>query len=190
MIEVEEMKNWLLNTNQRDAIEEVWNERLKTMPHDFDLWISVIQNRVRVANLRPDSLMTLFQLKSVNLGTKLLVNAFDVLYPNFKYEEAPDPIKLCRVIAEWNEGTNKNKAINEMLKLTVSPNSIASFHSNYFFASWKMDELSNDNNNVDESVDLSYLSSSHHDAINTANTLNVLKMAYAHLSVSVSLSSS
>lgn len=182
LIELEEMKNWLINEDQRDVIEEVWNERLKTMPHDFDLWISIIQNRVRVANLRPDSLMTLFQLKSVTLGTKLLVNAFDILYPNFKYEEAPDPIKLCRVIAEWNEGTNKEKAIEEMLRLTVSPNSLASFHSNYFYASWIMDESMNDVANNDGINSLSI-----HENLNSSHTLNILKMAYEHLSVSISL---
>jgi hypothetical protein len=64
-------------------VQEVWAERLKISPRDFDLWFTIIANRLSVTNVHEDSLVKLFELKSITLSTGLHSNACSVLFPNF-----------------------------------------------------------------------------------------------------------
>lgn len=136
-IEIQEMQKWLLNEN-RDQIETVWNSRLKTAPRDFELWLSILSNRLTITQKKDKSLINFFQLKSISLGTKLHTNAFEHIFKDFDFETSPDLDRLCYVIAKWNIG-EKQEALDRMEELTKSISSDYQMHANYFYAIWLLE---------------------------------------------------
>lgn len=156
LIEINEMKMWLRNQNRKNIVD-VWNERLKTTPRDFDLWFSIISNRLSLIQIQDNNLIKLFQLKSVTLGTKMHLSAFDNLFPLFDFATAPDLYKVCCVVAHWYVG-EKQRALEEMEELTVSVTGDLKQKCQFFYANWLLE------------LDDSYES---------------LKKAYAHLAKSI-----
>ncbi|OHS97693.1 PIKK family atypical protein kinase [Tritrichomonas foetus] len=116
LVEISEMKSWTLNIHRKE-IEEVWNERLKTAPRDFDLWFGIIANRAGFAEIKDQNIIKFFSMKSATLGTKLHSNAFESLFPAFDWNTAPDLHKVCYIVAHWNTG-EKQRALSEMSQLT------------------------------------------------------------------------
>ena len=164
-IEISEMKKWVVEKADKTAIDNVWNARLITAPRDFSTWFHLIANRAKViSNINDDLLLEFFLIKNSNAGSKLHINAFDLIFPDFNYETAPEIQKICYIIAHWNAG-EKEKAIQEMEILTqsfsnnknVSLNLQIKSHS--LCASWILEEGD--------------------------DSLNVLKKAYNHLNIVV-----
>ncbi|OHT15244.1 PIKK family atypical protein kinase [Tritrichomonas foetus] len=143
LIEISEMKQWLMKNNQKE-IEEVWNERLKTAPRDFDLWFGIIANRASLMEIRDENLIKFFQLKSITLGTKIHINAFDIIFPEFDINNAPDLHKICYVVAHWNVG-EKRRALDEMEKLTNSVKGEYLQRCQLLYANWVLE--------IDDSID-------------------------------------
>ncbi|OHT08492.1 PIKK family atypical protein kinase [Tritrichomonas foetus] len=144
LMEIEELNRWVQTENKHD-IEDVWNERMKTAPHDFDIWFTLLANRIRITDLREDNIITLFQMKSITLGTKLHNNAFDIMFPHFNFDEAPDSHKICYIVARYAIG-DKSKAIEEMGKLTETITGPMNTQCHYFYANWLIEN--------DESIDV------------------------------------
>ncbi|OHT07404.1 PIKK family atypical protein kinase [Tritrichomonas foetus] len=138
LIEIVEMKNWLSYTDQRTKIENLWDERLKTAPKDFELWFELIGNRLLVTGKRTKSLIQFFQLKSVSLGTKIHTNAFDMIFPNYDPNSSPDLDRLCNVVAKWNIG-EKAKALEEIEELVENIGPDLKTRANFFYAQWLLE---------------------------------------------------
>ena len=134
LMEIEELNRWVQSDNKH-AIEDVWNERMKTAPHNFDTWFTLLANRIRITDLREDNIITLFQMKSITLGTKLHNNVFDIMFPHFSFEEAPDSHKICYVIARYAIGDKQN-AIEQMGKLAETITGPLNTQCHYFYANW------------------------------------------------------
>lgn len=134
LMEVEEISRWV-QTDQKKKIEEVWKERMKTAPHDFDIWFNLIANRVRITDIRDANVINLFQMKSATLGTKIHKNAFEVMFPGFNFDTAPDIHKLCSVIANYAIGDRKT-AIDQMGKLAETIAGPLQKQCHYFYANW------------------------------------------------------
>lgn len=161
LVEISEMKMWILNEHRTD-VEEVWNERLKTAPRDFDLWFWLLSSRACVTQINDSNLIRFFSMKSVTLGTKLLTNAFDSLFPYFDYQTAPDILKACYIVAHWNTG-EKSRALEEMPKLiSTLENGDLLIECRYIYANWIIDR--SDNNPYD-----------------SVNNLESLKIAFNNL---------
>ncbi|KAK8889331.1 hypothetical protein M9Y10_034077 [Tritrichomonas musculus] len=135
LIEINEIKQYLKGEIEGSKIEEVWRERLKTAPRDFDIWFHFLANRGRFVDIKNSDLVPFFLLKGSSFGTNLHLNAFNQLFPGFDYDKAPDYQKVCFVASHWNGGM-KTKAIFEMEKLSheVSDEMKSVCHS--LFASW------------------------------------------------------
>lgn len=118
LVEINEMKKWICGINKHE-IEEVWSNRLKTTPRDFDLWLGIIANRASLTTINDDHLINFFQLKSDTLGTKTHFNALNILFPHFNFSTAPDLHKICFAVAHWTTG-DKQSAIQEIESLTKS----------------------------------------------------------------------
>ncbi|OHT00556.1 PIKK family atypical protein kinase [Tritrichomonas foetus] len=134
LMEVEELNRWI-RTDDKRTIEDVWNERMKTAPRDFDIWFTLIANRIRITDIRESNIVNLFQMKSVTLGTKMHNNAFEVMFPDFQYDSAPDNHKLCAIVAKYVIG-DKQKAIADMGKLSETISGPLSKQCHYFYANW------------------------------------------------------
>jgi hypothetical protein len=80
LVEVAEMKQWLMSPKDRSSIETVWDDRLITSERNFELWLSLIAPRVMLTQHRSSSLVRLFQLRSVSLGTSVHRNTFEMLF--------------------------------------------------------------------------------------------------------------
>ena len=134
LVEVSEMKHWVLN-QYRKEVEEVWNERLKTAPRDFDVWFGILANRGAATAFCDENLIKFFQMKSVTLGTKVHRNAFNSLFPCFDLLDAPDLHKVCYVIAQWSIG-EKEKALETMEQLTEEVGGSLQTQCRLFAANW------------------------------------------------------
>lgn len=145
LIEVFEMKEWLMNPEKRGTIAEVWNQRLKTGTRDFDEWFAVLSNRVRIAAIRDDALVQLFQMRGETSGQQIYLNAFNILYPDYKENIVSNPDKvtdeqrLCHALAEWNVG-NGQIALDEVKKLTKTLSGNLLMKANHYYAQWLIEE--------------------------------------------------
>ena len=139
LVELDEMNRLLSGLVTREEVEEVWNERLKTAPRNFNVWFSLLANRMRFIDVRDDNLIQFFQLKSATLGTKMHSNAFDLMFPEFEYDTAPDLHKICYCVAQWNIG-EKEKALSEMCKLAESTTGEIQQRCHYFCADWLLEK--------------------------------------------------
>lgn len=137
LVEISEMKQWLLDKNT-EAVEEVWNARLKTAPRDFDLWLGIIVNRTCITGIRDENLIKLFQFKSKAKGTKIHINAFDIIFPKFDIQSAPDLHKICYVVAHWNAG-ERTRALEEMEKLTRSVQDPLLVKCRFIYSKWVLE---------------------------------------------------
>ncbi|OHS94749.1 PIKK family atypical protein kinase [Tritrichomonas foetus] len=146
LVEISEMRSWLTGQADTADLDEVWNERLNTAPRDFDLWFHLIANRVRITDVRDDNLIKFFALKSATLGTKIHINAFELLFPEFNFDTAPDLHKICYVVAHWNIG-EKHRALSEMEKLTHIVNEPLKSRCHFLYSSWL---LENDEVSIDD----------------------------------------
>lgn len=141
LIEVIEMKEWLTNPEKRAAIAEVWNQRLKTGTRNFDEWFAVLSNRVRIASIRDDALVQLFQMQGEITGQQIYLNAFNILYPDYKknmlshQDRITDEQRLCHALAEWNVG-NEKSALDEVKKLTTTLSGNLLMKANHYYAQW------------------------------------------------------
>ena len=118
LVEICEMKRLLSGVVNSVAIGEVSNDRLKTVPKDFELWLALVANHASIIELK-DDLIQLFELKSTTLGTKMHTNAFELLFPDFSFETSPDLQKVCYVVARRSIGL-KTEALVEVQKLAES----------------------------------------------------------------------
>ena len=123
LAEIAEMANWLMFEEKRNAIEEVWNERLKTAPRDFETWFRILSWRRQVIEVPQPRYVQLFQMGDAFLDSKSRFNAFNALFRGFKFDEADDAAKISYLVAEWAAG-NQAQAIERMRLVleTVSPN--------------------------------------------------------------------
>ena len=147
LVEICEMKRRLFHYYEATDIDEVWNERLKTAPQDFDLWFHLLANRVRMIDARDDNLIKFFTLKSATLGTKIHSNVFDLLLPDFNFEISPDLHKICYVVLHWNVG-EKQRALSEMKKLTTIVDPPLNSRCHFLYASWLLEGDENDSIDV------------------------------------------
>ena len=139
LMEVEELNRWVkADPEIRKKFEDVWTERMKTAPHDFDIWFTLIANRIRIAGIHESNIINLLQLKSVTLGTKKHSNAFDIMFPDFVYENAPDSHKVCAIVVHYAVG-DKQKAIEEMGKLCETIQGPFSTKCHYLYANWLLE---------------------------------------------------
>ncbi|OHS98186.1 PIKK family atypical protein kinase [Tritrichomonas foetus] len=139
LIEIGEMKKWITGEADTEAIDMVWNNRLETAPRDFNIWFHLIVNRERIIkNIREDILIKFFLLKSSSIGSKIHINAFDLLFPDFNYQTAPEHQKICYVIAHWNAG-ERQRAINEMEALTNEVSGELKRKCHFLYASWLLE---------------------------------------------------
>ena len=138
LIEILEMKEWLLDHNKKE-IEEVWIERLQTSPRDFDVWFGILANRASLVEICDDNLIKFFELRSVTLDTKIHINAFDMLFPNFNVNTAPDLHKVCYAVAHWNVG-EKERAIAEMAHLTTTVSGDLLRRCNLLYVNWLLEK--------------------------------------------------
>lgn len=137
LVEILEMKQWKQGKHMKEE-EDVWSERLKTAPRDFDLWFGIIANRGSIIQVRDENLIKFFQLKSGTVSAKVHTNAFDILFPNYDHSNAPMLHKICWAIAKWNIG-EKQVAIDEMAKLAEGTGTRISSRCHFFYASWLME---------------------------------------------------
>ena len=144
LIELQEMQKWLMDPSLRDSIETLWTERLTTAPREFELWLELIVNRVKITQKRDESLIRFFQLKSISLGTKMHHNAFDIIFPEFNFETASDLSKLTYAVAKWNIG-EKDKALQIMSQLRSGISPELKIKCDYCYAVWVLES--------DDSVD-------------------------------------
>ena len=142
-VEVCEMKHRSLNLYDATDIDEVWNERMKTAPPDFDLWFRLNSSRIKMIDARNDNLIKFFTLKSATLGTKTHMNVFELLFPDFNFEISPDLYKICYVVMHWSVG-EKQRALNEMKKLTTIVDPPLNSRCHYLYASWLLEGDDND----------------------------------------------
>lgn len=151
LVEICEMKRLLSGMVNSTAIEEVWNERLKTVPKDFELWLALLANRARIIDIKDDYLIQFFELKSPTLGTKLHLNAFELLFPDFVYETAPDIQKVCYIVARRSIGLH-SEALSEMQNLAQTTTGDLRKRCHYFCADWIL-ESSNDRESLQKAYD-------------------------------------
>ena len=126
LVEISEIKQWVLNEN-RNKIQEIWNERLKTVPRDFKLWFDIIANRASFTEANDQSrvndqhevndqnIIKFFLMKSATLEAKK--HTFKYIFPKFKWDEASNLKKVCYIISLWNKG-KKNEAVSKMSEIT------------------------------------------------------------------------
>ncbi|OHT13665.1 PIKK family atypical protein kinase [Tritrichomonas foetus] len=151
LVEILEMTHW--NKNEyRAQIEEVWNERLKTAPRDFDLWFGILSNRINFTRIIDTNLIKFFSMKSATLGTKLHNNAFESLFPSFRLDDtlsydnsklmdtinSPDLVKVCSVVAHWNTG-EKSRALEEMDSLIRVLSGSLLHECLFIYSNWILD---------------------------------------------------
>ena len=153
LVEIAEMKSWI-SDDHRKEIEEVWLERLKTAPRDFDLWFGILSNRACFTQIRDPNLIRFFSMKSSTLGTKLHTNAFSSLFPFFDFQTAPDIVKICFVVAHWNTG--EHARAQEEMSMLISQleqgdllNMCRFIYSNWMFNNWNETFNNTQSNNYD-----------------------------------------
>ena len=138
LIELHEMKQWLMQPALRESVETLWSERLTTSPREFELWLEFIVNRVTITQNRDESLIKFFELKSISLGTKMHRNAFEIIFPDFNFETASDVSKFTYAVAKWNIG-EKEKALQIITKLKDQISPDLRFKCIYRYAVWILD---------------------------------------------------
>ncbi|OHT14099.1 PIKK family atypical protein kinase [Tritrichomonas foetus] len=141
LIEINEMKDWLLNpqdVSEQQNIELIWNSRLKTAPKDLELWFDIISNRIQITQKRDQSLIQFFSLNSLELGTKIHNNTFDTIFPNFDWSSSPDLDKLCYVVANWYMG-EKVHALEKIEELRKESSPNMKIRVNFFNAVWLLE---------------------------------------------------
>ena len=135
LVEILEMKNWVMNEKMRPAIESVWSERLTTAPKDFELWLKLLGNRAAITGVHDNEYIDFFQLRSITMDTKIHKNTFNALFPDFKFESSDPLAQICSVVTEWNTG-NKKFAINQMKYLSKNLEGDLLDRCHILYASW------------------------------------------------------
>ena len=103
LVEILEMKNWILNEKHQTSIEEVWNERLSMAPRDFEMWMKLLGNRAAITSNHDENYIDFFQLRSLTVNTKIHMNAFNALFHDFDINTSQDPLaKVCYAFEHWS----------------------------------------------------------------------------------------
>ena len=168
LVEVFEMKEWLISPQKRSCIMEIWNQRLKTTKRDFLLWNSILPNRIRLAQVRDDTLIQFFTLRGSSISKQIHMNAFNILFPEYDPEKSPDAQKISHAIAQWNLG-NLQTAIDEIRDLTTKLSGNLLMRANYFYASWLLEKNGESSNTLHDAYN--HLSM----AINEIHDENIIK---------------
>ena len=71
------------------------------------------------------------------------MNVFNLLSPDFNFEHSPDLHKICYVIMHWSTG-EKQRALNEMKKLTTTVSAPLNSRCHFLYASWLLEGDDND----------------------------------------------
>ena len=146
LIEINETMQWMQSNDEikKQDLQNVWKTRLKTAPHDFELWFNLLSERIQLTQLRDENLIDMFQMRSVSLGTKLHSNAFKILFPNFSFTNSPNIDCLCYTITKWYMGEQKD-ALDLLEQLLNRVDGKMKQKCVYFYSDWaiEMDE-SND----------------------------------------------
>ena len=157
LVEISEMK-LLLQSNDTDNVNkekshrngkkvlEVWNERLKTAPRDFDVWFVILSNRIKFSEAFDTNMIKFFSMKSTTLETKLHNSAFQSLFPDFN-TNSPDIVKVCNVITHWSTG-EKERAKTEMNDLIPKLDGELQNRCKFIFVNWALSD-----ENVNKSSD-------------------------------------
>lgn len=153
-MEITELNRWMKSNSseERTRIEETWKERMKTVPHNFDIWFALLANRIAITNIIKDDIINLFQMKSITLGTKIHNNAFDVMFPHFNFNDAPDYHKICYIVSRYSIGDKQEaiKMMGDLAKRTTGP---LNTQCHYFYATWLIEN--------DESIECQRLAYKH-----------------------------
>ena len=108
LVEILEMKDWILNEKHQTSIEEVLNERLSIAPRDFELCMKLFGNRAAITSNHDENYIDFFQLRSLTMATKIHMNAFNALFPDFDFNTSQDPLAMvCYAVTHWSIGLRK-----------------------------------------------------------------------------------
>ena len=138
LIEIKEMKEWLTSSNKA-IYQDMWEQRLRTTPPNFDIWLELISNRTCITKIHDDELAHFFQLKSPTLGTSIHINTFEILFPNYNFESSPELDKLCYLIAKRNAGY-KEESIRLLKSILPNTRSKLRCQCDYLYASWLVED--------------------------------------------------
>ena len=135
-VEILEMKKWIQDEKLRPAIEDVWAKRLAIAPRDFELWLKLLGNRSAIIGVNDDTYIDFFQLRSLSMDTKIHMNAFNSLFPDFDFKTSTDELaRICYVVTNWSTG-NQKQAIQDMKQLTQEIEGDFLDRCNTLYASW------------------------------------------------------
>ncbi|KAK8888672.1 hypothetical protein M9Y10_033406 [Tritrichomonas musculus] len=156
LIEINETMTWLQTDDPKLklSIQEVWRARLKTAPSEFELWFNLISEKTQINQIHDDILVKFFQMHSVSLGTKMHNNAFNVIFPHFKFDlndyknfdTLPDLDRLCFVISKWQTGEQQSAIeLMERLLRTMKGGPVLKQKAAFLYSEWI---LENDESSV------------------------------------------
>ena len=67
------------------------------------MWMIFIGNRAAITSNHDENYIDSLQLRSLTMDTKIHMNAFNALFPDFDFNTSQDPLaKVCYALEHWS----------------------------------------------------------------------------------------